>query len=61
MLSTVLGNLSDLANAIVGAMGTVVGLWPVAIMLAFLLVGVAIGFIKKLSGGRKGKKKRIGG
>ena len=60
MLSTVLGNLSDLANAIVGAMGTVVGLWPVAIMLAFLLIGVAISFITKLAGGRKGKRRKRG-
>lgn len=57
MLATILGYLSDLANAVVGAMAGIVTLWPVAVMAGFLILGVGIGAIKKLAGARKGKKK----
>lgn len=58
MLATVLGYLSGLANALIAAMAGVVTLWPVAIMVAFLILGVGTGYIKRLAGARKGKKRR---
>lgn len=58
MLATVLANLSTLAQALLGAMSGVVQLWPVAIMGAFLILGVGIGYVKRLAGARKGKKRR---
>ena len=58
MLSSVLGFVSGLASAIVGAMAGVVTLWPVAVMAGFLVLGVGIGAIKRLAGARKGRKKR---
>ena len=57
MLSTVLGNIAGLVGAILSAMGGIIGLWPVAIMAGFLILGVGTGIIKKLAGARKGKKK----
>ena len=57
MLSSVLGFISGLATAIIGAMAGIVQLWPVAVMAGFLILGVGIGAIKKLAGARKGKKK----
>lgn len=57
MLSTVLGNIAGLVSAILSAMGGIIGLWPVAIMAGFLILGVGTGIIKKLAGARKGKKK----
>lgn len=58
MLATVLGYLSDIATQILGAMGGVVGLWPVAVMAGFLILGTGISFVTKLAGGRKGGRKR---
>lgn len=58
MLATILGNLSSLAQALLGAMSGVVALWPVTIMAAFLILGIGTGYIKKLAGARKGKKRR---
>lgn len=57
MLSTVLGNIAGLVGAVLSAMGGIIVLWPVAIMAAFLILGVGTGIIKKLAGARKGKKK----
>ena len=57
MLSTVLGNITSLVSAILSAMGGIVGLWPIAVMVGFLILGVGTGAIKKLAGARKGKKK----
>ena len=57
MRSTVLGNIAGLVGAILSAMGGIIGLWPVAIMAGFLILGVGTGIIKKLAGARKGKKK----
>lgn len=58
MLATILGNVSDIASQILSAMGGVVSLWPVAVMVGFLILGAGISFITKLAGGRKGGKKR---
>lgn len=57
MLSTVLGNIAGLVGAVLSAMGGIIGLWPVAVMAGFLILGVGTGIIKKLAGARKGKKK----
>lgn len=58
MLATVLGQLSSIIEALLGAMGGVLGLWPVPVMLGFMLIGIAVGMITKLAGGRKSKKRR---
>ena len=58
MLSTVLGYIGGLVGAVLSAMGGIVVLWPVAIMAAFLILGVGTGTIKKLVNARKGKKRR---
>lgn len=58
MLSTVITALGTLVGSFIGAAGNVVMFWPVAVMLAFLIIGFAIGWIKKLAGGKgKGKKR----
>ena len=43
MLATVLGNLSDIVNAVLGAMSGIIVLWPVAVMVGFLILGLGIG------------------
>ena len=58
MIATIGGNLSDIVTLILGAMSGVVQLWPVVFMVAFLALGIGTGFIKKIAGGRKGKKRR---
>lgn len=58
MLATVLGNLTDLANDLLGAMSGIVVLWPVAVMVSFLILGVGTGYIKGLAGARRGKRRR---
>lgn len=58
MLATVLGQLSSIVTALLGAIGSVMSLWVIPVMLAFMLLGIAIGMITKLAGGRKGKKRR---
>lgn len=58
MLATVLGNLTSLAQALLGAMGEVVQFWPVTVMGAFLILGIGTGYIKKLAGARRSKRRR---
>lgn len=58
MIATIGGYLSDIVTLILGAMSGVVTLWPVVFMVAFLALGIGIGFIKKIAGGRKGKRRR---
>ena len=58
MLATVLGNLADLAQALIGVMTRVVQMWPVAVMAAFLIFGVGTGYIKRLVNARRGKRRR---
>ena len=58
MLANVLGNLCDLVEAVLGAMSGVIALWPVAVMVGFMLLGMGIAYVKKLAGGKKGRKKR---
>ena len=58
MLSTVLGYIGGLVGAVLSAMGGIIVTWPVAIMAAFLILGVGTGAIKKLVNARKGRKRR---
>lgn len=58
MLASVLGNLGNLVNAVLGAMSGIIVLWPVAVMLGFMLLGMGIMYVKKLAGGKRGKKRR---
>lgn len=59
MLSTVLGELSSLVTAVLGAMSGIIVLWPVAVMVGFLILGIGIGYVKKFAGkGKSGGKKR---
>lgn len=58
MLATVLGNLGDLAQALLGAMSGIVQTWVVTVMAAFLVLGVGTGYIKRLVNARKGKRRR---
>lgn len=58
MLATVLGNIDDLAQALLGAMSGIAQLWVVAVMAAFLVLGVGTGYIKRLVNARRGKKRR---
>lgn len=58
MLATVLAQLGAVIEALLGAMGGVLSLWVVPVMLGFMLLGIAVGMITKLAGGRKGKKRR---
>ena len=53
-----LGNLGDIVEAVLGAMSGVIALWPVAVMVGFMLLGMGIAYVKKLAGGKKGRKKR---
>lgn len=57
MLTSVITQLSALAGAALGAAGEVVTLWPVAVMAAFMVIGIATGFITRLAGA-KGRKRR---
>lgn len=57
MLSTVMTQLALVASACLNAVAGIVVLWPVAVMAGFLVLGVAIGFITKLAGGRSRKKR----
>lgn len=58
MIATIGGYLADIVTLILGAMSGVVVVWPVVFMVAFLILGIGIGFIKKIAGGRKSKKRR---
>lgn len=58
MLATVLGNLGDLAQALLGAMSGIAQLWVVTVMAAFLVLGVGTGYIKRLVNARRGKRHR---
>lgn len=58
MLATVLGELSGLVTAVLGAMSGIIVLWPVAVMVGFLILSLGIGYVKKLAGKRKGGKRR---
>ena len=57
MLASVLGYLSDIVNAIIEAMSGIVVLWPVAVMVGFMILGAGIAFVTKLAGSRKGKRR----
>ena len=50
MLSTVLGELSSLVTAVLGAMSGIIVLWPVAVMVGFLILGLGISYVKKFFG-----------
>lgn len=58
MLSSVLGYLSDIVNCIIEAMSGIVVLWPVAVMVGFMILGAGIAFVTKLAGSRKSKRRR---
>lgn len=58
MLATVLAQIGDIIEGLLGAMGGILSLWVVPVMLGFMLLGIAVGMITRLAGGRKGGKKR---
>lgn len=58
MLASVLSQLHGIVNAILSAMSGIVVLWPVAVMVGFMILGAGIAFVTKLAGGRKGKRRR---
>lgn len=57
MLTSVISMISSLVGCLVSAAVDIVALWPVAVMVAFLIIGFAIGWIRRLAGGKKGGKK----
>ena len=57
MLTTVLSSITDVINCMLAAASTITGFWVVGVAVAFLIIGFAIGFIRKFSGGRKKAKR----
>lgn len=53
MLTTVLSSITSVINCMLAAASTITSYWVVAVAVAFLIIGFAIGFIRKFSGGRK--------
>lgn len=60
MLTTVLSSITSVINCMLAAASTITSFWVVGVAVAFLIIGYAIGFIRKFAGGRK-KTKRRGG
>lgn len=57
MITTVLSSVSTVINAMLAAASQVVTFWPVAVAVAFLIIGFAVGFIRKFAGGKKKTKR----
>lgn len=57
MLSNILDQIPQIVEGALGVMSGVTQLWPVAVMLAFLMIGIGVSYIKKLAGGKKGRKR----
>lgn len=57
MLTTVLSSISDVINCMLAAASTITSYWVVGVAVAFLIIGFAIGFIRKFAGGRKKTKR----
>ena len=61
MLTSILSNFNQIITCLLTVMGRAANeYWIVSVMVAFLLVGTGLGFIIKLAGGRKGRKRRRG-
>lgn len=56
MLSSIITQLSELATLVINTVGHLTSLWPIAVMAGFMVLGVAVGFIKSLAG-KKGKRR----
>lgn len=56
MLGTIVGNIAGLIGVFGSAAGSIVQTPPVAIAFGLLMVGIAIGFIKRFSGARKKRR-----
>lgn len=56
MLASIMTALADLASLVITTVGHLTTLWPIAIMAGFMVLGVAVGFIKSLAG-KKGKRR----
>lgn len=56
MLATIVGNIASLIGVFGPAVGGLVSTPPVVIAFGLLMVGIAIGFIKRFSGARKKRK-----
>lgn len=56
MLNSIISELADLASLVINTVGHLTSLWPIAVMAGFMVLGVAIGFIKSLAG-KKGKRR----
>lgn len=53
MLTTVLTSITGVVNCLLAAASTITSYWVVGVAVAFLIIGYAIGFIRKFAGGRK--------
>ena len=51
MLTTVLTSISSVINCMLAAASTITSFWVVGVAVAFLIIGFAIGFIRKFAGG----------
>lgn len=57
MLTTILSSISDVINCMLAAASSITQFWVVGVAVAFLIIGFAIGFIRKFAGGRKKTKR----
>lgn len=57
MLTTVLSSVSSVITCMLAAASEIVSFWVVSVAVAFLIIGFAIGFIRKFAGGRKKTKR----
>ena len=60
MISELMTQLASLATTFADAVGQIVVLPPVAVSAAFLLLGIAIGFIRRFTGAKRGRGRRKG-
>lgn len=58
MLTTILSSITSVINCMLAAASSITQFWVVGVAVAFLLIGFAIGFIRKFAGGKKKSKKR---
>lgn len=53
MLTTVLTSITSVVDCLLAAASTITSFWVVGVAVAFLIIGYAIGFIRKFAGGKK--------